>query len=114
MPSFLYCTGIGADVLLFLSIIKPRICSQNGAKGLIMNKSIEKSIGNNIRKLREKREMTQELFATKLQLEGLDITRSAVAKIEVGQRHIYPDEMIVIKRVLGVSYDEIFEYEKNQ
>ena len=77
-----------------------------------MNKSIEKAIGNNIRSLREKAGMTQELLATRLQLEGLDITRSAVAKIEVGQRHIYPDEMIVIKRVLGVSYEDIFDYDK--
>ena len=76
-----------------------------------MNKQIEKAIGNNIRKLREEKGMTQELFATKIQLDGLDITRSAVAKIEVGQRHIYPDEIVVIKRVLGVSYDEIFDYE---
>lgn len=75
-----------------------------------MNKTIEKAIGIRIHDLREKKGMTQELFATKLQLEGLDITRSAVAKIEVGQRHIYPDEIIVIKRVLGVSYDEIFNY----
>lgn len=79
-----------------------------------MNKTIEKAIGNNIRKLREKINMTQELFATKLQLEGMDITRSAVAKIEVGQRHIYPDEIIAIKRVLNVSYDDIFEYESNK
>ena len=77
-----------------------------------MNKNIEKAIGNNIRKLREKRGLTQELFATKLQLEGVDITRSAIAKIEVGQRHIYPDEMIAIKKVLCVSFDEIFDYER--
>ena len=77
---------------------------------IMMNKSIEKAIGIRIRNLREKKGMTQELFATRLQLEGLDITRSAVAKIEVGQRHIYPDEMIMIKQVLGVSYDEIFNY----
>lgn len=76
-----------------------------------MNKQTEKSIGYNIRNLREQKGYTQELFATKLQLEGVDITRSAVAKIEVGQRHIYPDEMIAIKKVLGVSFDEIFNYE---
>ena len=76
-----------------------------------MNKQIEKAIGNNIRRLRERKGITQELLATHLQLKGLDITRSAVAKIEVGQRHIYPDEIVVIKRVLGVSYDEIFDYE---
>ncbi|MBP3376827.1 MAG: helix-turn-helix transcriptional regulator [Clostridia bacterium] len=76
-----------------------------------MNKQTEKSIGNNIRNLRERKGYTQELFATKLQLEGIDITRSAVAKIEVGQRHIYPDEMIAIRKVLGVSFDEIFNYD---
>ena len=74
-----------------------------------MNHSIEKAIGNNIRDLREKSKITQEQLATKLQLKGCDITRSAVAKIEVGQRHLYPDEIILIKEILNVSYDEIFD-----
>lgn len=55
--------------------------------------------------------MTQETLAEQLQLRGCDITRSAVAKIEVGQRHLYPDEIILIKEILKVSYDEIFAYE---
>ena len=73
-----------------------------------MNVEIEKKIGNNIRFLREQKHMTQELLATKLQLSGCDITRSAVAKIEVGQRHLYPDEILLIKKILNVSFDEIF------
>ena len=73
-----------------------------------MNPMIEKRIGNNIRMLREKQNMTQELLAAKMQLGGCDITRSAVAKIEVGQRHLYPDEVIIIKEILNVSYDDIF------
>ncbi len=64
-----------------------------------MNKEIEKKIGNNIRLLRESVKMTQDELATKLQLNGCDITRSAVAKIEVGQRHLYPDEIILIKQM---------------
>ncbi len=74
-----------------------------------MNPKTEKIVGNNIRILREKCGMTQDLLATKLQLAGCDITRSAVAKIEVGQRHLYPDEVILIKDILGVSYEEIFD-----
>lgn len=74
-----------------------------------MNIDIEKKIGTNIRNLREKRKMTQELLATKLQIEGCDITRSAVAKIEVGQRHLYPDEIILIKKILDATYEEIFD-----
>ncbi len=44
-----------------------------------------------------------------MQIAGLDITRSAVAKIKVGQRHFYPDESIVIKEILNVSYDDILD-----
>ena len=74
-----------------------------------MNKEIEKHIGNNIRNIRENIGMTQEILATKLQLCGCDITRSAVAKIEVGQRHLYPDEIILIKEILNTTYEEIFK-----
>lgn len=74
-----------------------------------MNSAIEKKIGNNIRKLRERAKLTQEQVAAKLQTSGCDITRSAVAKIEVGQRHIYPDEIILLSEILSASYEEIFE-----
>ena len=76
-----------------------------------MNHIVEKRVGNNIRILREKANMTQEVLSAKLQLLGCDITRSAVAKIEVGQRHLYPDEVILIKQILRVSYEDIFEVE---
>ena len=77
-----------------------------------MNHKTEKEIGQNIRVIRERLGMTQELLATKLQLCGCDITRSAVAKIEVGQRHLYPDELILIKEILHVEYDEILNIKK--
>ena len=74
-----------------------------------MNIIIEKKIGKNIRNLREKAGLTQDYLATKLQLLGCDITRSALAKIEVGQRHLYPDEIILIKQILKVEYDDILK-----
>ena len=52
--------------------------------------------------------MTQDMLATRLQLSGCDITRSAVAKIEVGQRHIYPDEIKLIKEIFDTTFEEIF------
>ena len=73
-----------------------------------MDKSVEKKIGNNIRILRERAGLTQEQLAARLQTRGCDITRSALAKIEVGQRHIYPDEIILLKEILSVSFEEIF------
>lgn len=74
-----------------------------------LNKVIETKVGNNIRRIREAKGMTQEMLAAKLQLNGCDITRSAIAKIEVGQRHLYPDEIILIREQLNTSYEEIFQ-----
>ena len=74
-----------------------------------MNAAIEKEIGQNIRRLRENANITQEMLSAKLQVEGCDITRSALAKIEVGQRHLYPDEIILIKKILKVSFDDILK-----
>ncbi len=74
-----------------------------------MNREIEAKIGGNIKRIREDKKITQENLSAKLQLAGCDITRSAVAKIEVGQRHLYPDEIVLIKEILNTTYEEIFE-----
>ena len=73
-----------------------------------MNKEIEKKIGQNIKSLRESISMTQDVLSAKLQLRGCDITRSAMAKIEVGQRHLYADELLLIKEILNTDFDTIF------
>lgn len=76
-----------------------------------MNAEIEKKIGANIRVLREKAGLTQEQLSARLQVNGCDVTRSALAKIEVGQRHLYPDEVILIKEALKARYEDIFNVE---
>lgn len=76
-----------------------------------MNELIEKRIGKNIKKLRDKKGVTQESLAAKMQLAGCDITRSAIAKIEVGQRHLYVDEIILIAKILCCDYKEILSEE---
>ncbi len=78
---------------------------------MALNPEVEKRVGQNIRHLREKVKITQEQLAAKLQLGGCDITRSAVAKIEVGQRHLYPDEVILIREILNTTYEDIFNVE---
>ncbi len=74
-----------------------------------MNFKIEHQIGANIRALREQAGLTQEQVAAQLQVRGCDITRSALAKIEVGQRHLYPDEILLLKEILHASFEEIFK-----
>ena len=72
-----------------------------------MNANYEKEIGNRIKRIRESKKITQEQLSAKLQTMGCDITRSAVAKIEVGQRHIYPDELKCIKEIFDVSFEDL-------
>ena len=74
-----------------------------------MNIEVEKRIGENIRELRVNAGLTQEMLSAKMQVEGCDITRSAIAKIEVGQRHLYPDEIILLKKILRTTYEDIFK-----
>ena len=73
----------------------------------IMNKDFEKIVGNKIRSIRMKKELTQDELASMLQVKNCDITRSTLAKIEVGQRHIYLDELKTIKEVLKVNYEDL-------
>ena len=72
-----------------------------------MNILYEKEVGSRIRTWREKCHMTQEQLSAKLQLNGCDITRSALAKIEVGQSHIYVDELRLFHEILNVSYEDL-------
>lgn len=78
-----------------------------------MNKKVETMVGNNIRRIREERGLTQEQVACRLQVNGCDITRSAFAKIEVGQRHLYPDEIILLKEILKTSFEEILKVDSH-
>ncbi len=73
-----------------------------------MNIEYEKLLGQNIRRFRMKKKLSQEQLSAQMQVRGCDVTRSALAKIEVGQRHIYPDELKLLRELLGVSYDELF------
>lgn len=73
-----------------------------------MNPTYEKEFGRRIKQAREEKGITQDNLSAKMQLQGCDITRSAIAKIEVGQRHIYPDEIKLIKEILDVTFDELF------
>lgn len=75
-----------------------------------MNENYEKEFGYNIRKIRKEKKLTQDQLAAQLQINGCDITRSAMAKIEVGQRHLYPDEIRLLKELLNVSFDEMFYF----
>ena len=74
----------------------------------MMNFEYGKAMGKNLQRLRQERQLTQEQLSARLQVAGCDLTRSALAKIECGQRQIYPDELKALKAVLNVPYEQLF------
>ena len=65
--------------------------------------------GKNIKKFRESLPAapSQKGFSDLLQLEGLDLDKNAVQRIESGQRFVTDIELRVIARVLRVSYEDL-------
>ncbi len=74
-----------------------------------MNSDYEREVGKKIRELRILHNLTQDQLSAKMQVLACDVTRSALAKIEVGQRHIYADEIRALKEILKVSYEDFLE-----
>ena len=75
---------------------------------MFMDQQYSERMGRHLAKLRQDKGLTQEQLAARLQVQGCDLTRSALAKIEVGQRHLYPDEIKALSVVLGISCEQIF------
>ena len=69
----------------------------------------DRRIGDNIRSLRNDRGMTQERLAARLQVNGCDMTRGTVAKIEAGIRHVSLDELKCIREILNCGFDDLLK-----
>lgn len=66
------------------------------------------SIGNNIRKLRKQSGFTQEQVVTKLQLKGIEISRSSYSQIECGTYNIKISELKALAELFDVKYNAFF------
>lgn len=65
-------------------------------------------VGPQVRRLRNKRGLSQPKFAELLQRKGWDISRDTVAKIEDQRRWISDFEAIFIADALKISLTELF------
>ena len=61
------------------------------------------SIGPQLRRLRNERNLTQDALAAKLQRAGLDIDRTSIAKIEAQLRSVFDFELAMMASVLAVD-----------
>ena len=59
--------------------------------------------GQNIRNQRDISRLSQEQFAAKLQLVGLNLNQKAISRIETGERVVTDYELMIIAKTLCVS-----------
>ena len=69
-------------------------------------------IGENIRWVRKSRGLGQTDLVRLLQIEGCDITRECLVKIERGIQHVRAGQLQAIKRVLQTTYDALIDGEE--
>ncbi len=69
----------------------------------------DRRIGNNLRALRDKHDISQEKLCAELQRRGCDIARSAYAKYEAGELNVKISVLIELKKIYGCTFDDFFE-----
>ncbi len=71
-------------------------------------KQDEIRIGANIRRIRKEKGLGQTETVRMLQLQGVNMTRETLVKIERGIQHITASQLRGLKEVLGTTYDNFF------
>ena len=68
-----------------------------------------KTLGENIKRIRLCCGLTQEQTVTKLQVLGSPISRSTYSIIEMGKGNIYVNDLVGLHTVFNVDYEEFFK-----
>ena len=66
-------------------------------------------IGRNIREVRIEKGIGQTELVRRLQLQGIDITRETLVKIERGIQHLKASQLRAIKNELNTTYDRLMK-----
>ncbi len=69
----------------------------------------DRNMGDNLKKLRLARDISQEKLCAELQRRGCDIGRSTYAKYEAGELNIRISVIIELKKIYNCTYDDFFE-----
>ncbi len=67
------------------------------------------NIGTNIRKYRNKNKLTQNQTVTKMQLLGVDISRSSYSQLECGLYNIRVAELLALSEIFHVEINDFFK-----
>ncbi len=66
-------------------------------------------IGKNLQRLRKIKNLSQEDVSIKLTLMGRSMSRANYAHIEQGIRNIFVSDLVLLREIFDVNYDEFFK-----
>ena len=69
----------------------------------------DRNMGDNLRKLRLEKKISQEKLCAELQRRGCDIGRTTYAKYESGELNIRASVLIELRKIYRCNYDDFFE-----
>lgn len=81
----------------------PMLCAQNGQKNVI---------GYKLKKIRERRGLSQRDLVKEFQKKGYRINQITISRIERKSRHVRVSEILAIMDVLEITSAELFEENK--
>lgn len=69
----------------------------------------DRNMGDNLRRLRIKKGISQEKLCAELQRRGCDIGRTTYAKYEAGELNIRASVIIELRKIYNCAFDDFFE-----
>ena len=75
----------------------------------IIDYEAQNIVGENIRKFREERKLSQKELSEKLETQAIYICRGSISRIESHERTVTDFELRAMAQVLKVSIEELFE-----
>ncbi|AQP61932.1 helix-turn-helix domain-containing protein [Listeria monocytogenes] len=66
-------------------------------------------IGKNIQRLRNDSKMTQDQVVAKMNVMGLNISKSTYAKLETNRMNIRVSELVALKIIFNAEFTDFFE-----
>lgn len=118
-PQIAFCPMTGQIIFVLMIALKmsyvKTICKK---EVLFMARIIDGNemnmIGENVRKFRKKKKMSQQALSNKLELLGVYVCRGSVSRIEDKSRTVTDIELYGIAEVLGVGIEELFKIENEE
>lgn len=71
-------------------------------------------ISKRLIKLREKHNMSQRLLAYQLQLNGYDMDKNVITRIETNKRYVTDVELKALSEIFHVSYDYLIDGKEDE